>query len=463
MSAFIFLMITIAKPMSKSTLNDITIEKLITGGNGLGRTDAGMVVQVPFVIPGEKVRVREVKRHPQFMVGDVQEILIASPCRVESHCPLFGRCGGCHLQHISYDEQVSLKEQILADNLIRAGAISAGELATILAAPVLSPAPFGYRLRVRLQVDRDRRIIGFYLGQSHTVEPVSYCPIARAEINNILVGLEASQNMIALLDYTDAVEIDISPETDDALLIIHFRRKPRPLDLSRAKQIVQEIESVRCLFFRVEGHGMVGPVPDSETEPLIAFSFPAEVSGSKSLLLTCEPGGFSQVNQWQNEALVRILLDLADVTSGQKVLDLFCGMGNFSLPLALFAEHVLGMDVQRSAIRSAKRNMELNQLSNCTFIKNAAAAGLDELNKQGKLFDLVLLDPPRQGCVDVIPGLLAMRPRKIIYISCDPATLARDIAQLTAHSYKIRQVRLVDMFPQTHHLESISLLERQAD
>jgi 23S rRNA (uracil1939-C5)-methyltransferase len=192
---------------------------------------------------------------------------------------------------------------------------------------------------------------------------------------------------------------------------------------------------------------------------MIRLTLPAG-KGQEPVSLAVEPGGFYQVNQEQNEQLITLLLDWAAVGREQRVLDLFCGVGNFSLPLARKASQVTGMDLQGSAIRSAKRNASLNMLDNVDFTKMDAAAGARFLAGQGEHFDLLLLDPPRTGCREVLPQVAALAPETIIYISCDPATLARDLGDLLALGYGIKKMRLFDMFPQTSHLETMVLLSR---
>jgi 23S rRNA (uracil1939-C5)-methyltransferase len=176
--------------------------------------------------------------------------------------------------------------------------------------------------------------------------------------------------------------------------------------------------------------------------------------------MTIEPGGFCQVNGGQNENLIALVLEWAKVDAGHKVLDLFCGMGNFSLPIARHAASVVGMDLQRSAIRSAERNAKINGMVNCTFSQHAAREGAEHLVHGGEKFDLVLLDPPRQGCAEVIPLLTEFGAAQIIYISCDPATLCRDLLLLEQEGYAVEKMKMVDMFPQTHHLETIVSLRR---
>lgn len=447
--------------MSHNSTNTIIIEKLITGGYGLGRLENGLVVHVPFVIPGEKVRIQPIKKHKKYIVAGVLEIIEPSPVRVIPPCRYFGTCGGCNLQHISYDAQVGFKAQILEEILSRSGVLSEDTDKSVLGTPIASPAYLNYRMRVRLHVDNKKKVMGFYQFHTHKITPVDRCLIANKELNKLLDNLYAHKGFLNLLKITDSVELYVSPEDKAVTLHLSLMRSPRPRDKTYADEVCKSISTIKGLFFSAPGIKNDGPYTGGKdsAEPFIQFVFPEDVVGRK-ISLAHEVGGFSQVNQFQNENLVRLLLGWADLTDKQRVLDLYCGMGNFSLPIAVHAGEVVGMDIQRSSIRSAKYNATRNGLLNCVFLQKSAEEGIRDVVRRGERFDLVLLDPPRQGCAEVIPHLVESNIKKIIYISCDPATLARDLKKLMAASYTLRKVRMVDMFPQTHHMETISLLER---
>jgi 23S rRNA (uracil1939-C5)-methyltransferase len=447
--------------MSHNATHTIIIEKLITGGYGLGRLDNGMVVHVPFVLPGEKVRIQPIKKHAKYIVAEVLEILEPSSERVMAPCRFFGTCGGCNLQHISYEAQVLFKRQILEEILSRAGVLSEDTVQSVSGKPIASPDSFNYRMRIRLHVDQKRKGMGFYQFHTHKITAVDRCSIARQEINDLLDDLYAHADFLNLLKNTDSVELYGSPGDNSVTLLLNLTRGPRPRDKVYADELCNAIPTVKGLFFAAPGITNDGPYTGDKVgvEPFVQLILPENVVG-KRIILTHEVGGFSQVNQLQNENLIQLLLAWADLSGNERILDLFCGMGNFSLPLANIAGEVVGMDLQRSAIRSAKRNAALNGIMNCTFINMSAEDGIKNICARKENFDLVLLDPPRQGCAEVIPYLAGSKIKKILYISCDPATLARDLKKLLAASYIVRKVRMVDMFPQTHHMETITLLER---
>ena len=437
---------------------EVAIEKLVTGALGLGRLPDGLVVLVPHVLPGEVVWVRPVRKKKTWIEARLDRVLEGSSARIDPPCPLYGHCGGCALQHVRYEDQPRLKSAILKDQVLRAGLFDADEIISILSTPLASPLAFNYRQRIRLRIN-DRGECGFSRFRSHDIVPVQQCLLARPLINEVLGSLRQSSGCRHLLDLSSELELQFNPERENIFCIFHFSRKPRPGDIKAARETAESLIDAGAVLLAVSGQGTFPFYSkDGDKHPLPGLLL--NMDESRLLRLGFEPGAFCQVNLEQNERLVKLLLDWADVRKTDQVLDLFCGMGNFSLPLAAKAGHVLGMDLQRSAIRSARRNAEDAGIDNCDFERLAAVEGARRLAEAGQRFDLVLLDPPRQGCLDVIPHVISLGVRTIITVSCDPATLCRDLALLCQNGFHIRKMKMVDMFPQTHHLETIALLER---
>lgn len=446
--------------MSQTNRHTITIDKVVTGGHGLARLASGLVVLVPFVLPGERVVVRVERERKGFAQASLLEVLFPSPHRVAPPCPHFQLCGGCHLQHGDYPAQLAIKEAILADLLGPDFAHGAAE-GEALRDPILaSPAPWHYRQRIRLQVD-DRGRLGFFATRSHAVVEVGACPLAKEALNSVLAELRGLAAFRVLTSHAVAVELLLNPLAGTVVVIVHLARKPRAADQQAAAAVAEGIGLVQSVWLAGEGFAASGPHgrAGGADEDRIAFTLPKELGG-RELLLRLEAGGFCQVNLEQNEGLVRQLLSWARIGPDDAVLDLFCGMGNFSLPLALSARQVVGTDLQRSSIRAAQGNAGDNQLHNCRFLRAEALAAVRELQKAKERFDLILLDPPRSGCRELIAHLPDLGAERLIYISCDPATLVRDLKGLQGAGFVLRKIRGVDMFPQTAHLEAIALMVR---
>lgn len=443
----------------------VVIEKVLFGGEGLARLPDGLVVMVPHVLPGERVEVEEVARKKSFVQARLLAVLEPSSKRVEPQCPHFPQCGGCQLHHARYDLQTEIKKEFLGEILAR-------NYDTLAATDyvheefIASDTLVGYRQRVRLQVD-DRGRLGFFGARSHTVAEIGTCLLAIPQINDVLQEIRRYDEVLELLLHAQEVELVFSPLDEMVIVVVELTRMPRAADQRAASLITGRIGKVKSTWLKPKEGALTGPFGVSGTEreefdaERVLLSLPQSIVGH-SINFCLEPVGFCQVNILQNEKLIRLMLDWAGDLRESRVLDLFCGMGNFSLPLAYAAQEVFGTDVQRSAIRCAKLNARHNKIANCHFSREDALEAARVLAQDKKIFDLVLLDPPRQGCKEIIPYLNTICRSRLIYISCDPATLIRDLCSLHAVGFKLKRICGLDMFPQTYHLETIALLEKVA-
>ncbi|MDH4322485.1 MAG: methyltransferase domain-containing protein, partial [Desulfobulbaceae bacterium] len=359
--------------MTAAKQETVTIEKLVIGGRGLARLADGLVVLVDGVLPGERVLVRPLRKRGGYVEGELVELLAPSPLRVTPPCPHFWACGGCDLQHAEPASQVGFKEEILRDHLWRGPLFDADSLAAVWRAPLPSPWLFHYRQRIRLQIGNDfAPTVGFHRRRSHTLEPVASCMLAREEINAVLGQIDGCKPMAQLLGYGSELELLFSPADRDVVLLLHFGRKPRPADIKAAEGAVAAL-GARALLFNVDGFGLFGPVGNGRADDvLLRFALPGLGRDNANLVLTVEPGGFCQVNPEQNLNLIGQMLAWIGEGRPQRTLDCHCGIGNFSIPLAVIAGQVTGCDLQGAAIRSARRNAELNGIENCRFEKRAA-------------------------------------------------------------------------------------------
>ncbi len=430
----------------------VKIEKLVAGGRGLARLDDGMVALIPNVIPGELVEITPVKKHKKLMEADLVRVIEPSPHRVEPQCRHYNSCGGCDLQHIEYGRQVEYKNDILSEQLVRSKVFSADQLARI-EAPLPAPFPFNYRQRVRYHVSDGE--YGFFRHHSHELKPVDSCPLAHPALNDVLDTLSDNTNFLSLLTDTKEFELQLSPVDKEIIIVFHRSRKTRKAEIKKARILITETK-LNAVLVKIPGQALQTFTEEGQGPARISFKYP--LAQTKELAMQLEAGGFCQVNLDQNLQLIDHLLAWVSASQNDSVLDLFCGMGNFSIPLATMAGKVMGMDLQRSAIRSAKKNASINKLDNCTFAQSYSVKGIKELAGSDHSFGLLLLDPPRSGCAEVIPHIPSLKPDRIIYISCDPATLCRDLTNLQQKGYLVDKVKMFDMFPQTHHMETMVLL-----
>lgn len=433
----------------------VRIESLAFGGAGFGRLE-GKACFVPFTAPGDLVRVGITVDKPSYLECEALEIVEPSPGRTLAPCPVFGICGGCSWQHLRYDVQVEAKERIFADTLWRFGRIEQDAIAPLVAAD----QSYDYRCRVQFKVrwSGGRLHVGFYRRGSHYVIDVpDECAICDPTINRTLRQLR-----LVLPDFPEPdriPQVDVATGEDgQTLLVIHYIGS----DPGRAGDFFR---SIRPNFATVAGiHLQCGRkdsiIPVWGTDSL-SYTVPRWDAPASPLSLYFRRGGFSQVNYRQNRILVSDALKLAGVAKGERVLDLFCGNGNFSLPLASSGAYVVGVEDFGPSIEDARRNADINGISEVEFICSDAVGETRRLRMSGERFDAVILDPPRTGARDVVGEVAMLAPERIVYVSCDPPTLARDLGLLRKAGYRVASSHGVDMFPQTYHIESVTLLVRR--
>ncbi len=419
----------------------LEIQKIITGGRGLARLKNSMVAMVPHVLPGELVEVEETKRNRGYVEARALRIIRSSPDRRSPPCEQFGRCGGCHLQHATYAAQLAAKEGIVREMLARAGLEPARGMNPILAAP----QTMHYRHKLRLHMGQNGGI-GFHRARSNALVPVSCCLLACGPINDALARLAAMD----LGDSFREIELTCSPVDQGVAAVFSLKKKRGQVAEQQLARIREQCGLVGLALRRGRAIESVGDWFKLRQD----FS----VSGQK-YALTWDCRSFFQVNPTQNEQLVRLVLQLAGKVANCRVLDLYCGMGNFSIPLALAGAEVHGVEVNPHAIRAAVANAELAGLADRVRFTPMPVEKFIRTAMQTRP-GLVLIDPPRQGLGRAAGRIAGLGAARIVYISCDPATLIRDLREMTAHGYSLARLRTVDMFPQTSHVESVALLEK---
>jgi 23S rRNA (uracil1939-C5)-methyltransferase len=429
------------------------IDKLAFGGNGVCRIN-GKVCFVPFSCPGDEVRLAITSEKRSYCVARIVELMVPSPFRVTPPCPVFGRCGGCSWQHVEYGQQLLAKQQILAETLWR-GARVASECVR----PVLpSPVQYGYRSRVQLKLhaSKDSLRIGFFRSNSHLVEDVGTgCAIALPVINTTLAALRVVLASFPDISAIPQISIDCAEQGIIAVVTYNGRDKSAAAAFFRERRA--DLAPLTGVFLNT-GHKALQKLYGDDH---LAYTLPAASPEANECQLSYQPGGFAQVNRGQNRAMLGLVRQLACFQGSERVLDLYCGNGNFSLPIAGEAATVTGIEEYALSIAAAEANRAVNGITNAEFICADAAAGLIQLSAGGRRFDTVILDPPRTGAAEAVPDLCRLNPARIIYVSCDPNTLARDCGLLADSGYHVRECLPLDMFPQTYHLESVTLLQKQ--
>jgi 23S rRNA (uracil1939-C5)-methyltransferase len=391
-------------PQSERASVEVLIERIVPGGAGLAHAE-GRTVFVGLAAPGDKLRVRIEQTRGHIAFASIIEILEPAPSRVEPPCPYFGRCGGCDFQQLSYEAQLEAKVSIIRDCLRRIARIEPPEDIPITA----SPSQWHYRARAQWQYDPLRTRLGYFERGSHRVCDVLECPVITSPLQEELSRLRTEMLKGTL---PEAAEFQAVAGDEGASLT-------PSLGPNAAREVSLTIGDFH-------------------------YRFSAE--------------GFFQINHELLPALIDAAL--ADST-GERALDLYCGVGLFTLPLAQRFAHVTGVEASPAALRFARNNLEDAHFSNVVFECSKVSDWLRTNASQSAPVDLLLLDPPRAGAEeDTINNIITLNPRRISYVSCDPATLARDLKYLIEAGYRLDSTAAFDMFPQTHHVETVAHLSR---
>jgi 23S rRNA (uracil1939-C5)-methyltransferase len=406
---------------------DILLTTLAYGGDAMGRLEDGRAVFVPFGLPGERVRVRLAEEKRGFARGELVEILEASPYRIIPRCKHFGTCGGCHYQILPYEEQLRAKREILRDQLTRIGRIENPPVQDTVA----SPNPWNYRNHVQFHVTEEGKLgyVGSGTSFAKGIIPITECHLPEESINSLWPQLEFEAD-------TNIERVSLRAGRNDDLMLVLESDSPESPEL--------EIEAEISVAHVFEENAVVIAGIDHIMLPVLERDF--RVSATS----------FFQVNTVMAEKMVQHLLAYLPVSLTTTLLDVYCGVGLFSAFLASKCERVIGIESSPSA--SEDFSFNLDEFDNVELYEGLAEEVIPYLKAKP---EIVLVDPPRAGLEKrVVDGILELSPQVIAYVSCDPSTLARDSKRLIEGGYKLKQVTPFDLFPQTYHIESISIFER---
>ncbi|MEA4854278.1 MAG: 23S rRNA (uracil(1939)-C(5))-methyltransferase RlmD [Christensenella sp.] len=447
--------------MKKNDTIELSIDDLGTDGQGIGRYE-GMAVFVPGALPGETVRAHVITLKKNYAVGKLEEILTASPMRVKPPCHVFGKCGGCTLQHLSYAGQLSYKHSVVENCLSRIGGLSI---------PVNFPLPARTEYRYRnkaafpLQQNGDSVNVGFYANHSHRVIDVDDCKIQPSSYQIILSQLRVwiVKNNVSIYNeqtHTGLLRHIVLRENKngDVMLVLCINGEDIPRRshlLTLFEFVLPQVKSIMLNINTKKTNAILGDRSvciygqDHIFETLCGLEF------------KIGPQTFLQVNSAQTEALYRTLMKSLRLTKSDTVLDLYCGAGTISLLAAQEAGKVFGIEIVPQAVEDARFNARLNHIDNAEFLVGDAAALLPGLLKSHGTPNAVIVDPPRKGLEESIIHLIASSGiPKVGYVSCNPSTLARDLKLFTELGYQPGAVQPVDMFPQTTHVETVVLMSK---
>ncbi|MBS4168900.1 23S rRNA (uracil-C(5))-methyltransferase RlmCD [Parachlamydia sp. AcF125] len=433
---------------------DLFIRSLGSYGEGVGSYE-GLTFFIEGALPKETVRVQITELKKNYGRGKLLKVLHSSPDRLQPRCPIFNQCGGCQVMHLSYPKQLEMKQQIVRNALERIGHLKNVEVDPC----VSSPYELGYRNKIQLPVilKPNGVTVGLYARNSHTVIPVDHCLIHCGQGETVYQAITQLLKQAPIAPYDEKTGqgilrhllIKSALKTSESLVILVTSPEKSPALQTLADEIMQACPQVKGVVQNIN-RKRDNVILGAEWQTLAGKPYIQEIICNRYFHIS--PSAFFQVNPAQAEAIYQHVLSLANLDKTKTFLDAFCGVGTMTLIAAEHAKECIGIECVPQAIEDAVANAQLNQISNVTFYCDQAESKIQSL----KALDVVFLNPPRKGCEEsLLDRLKTVKPETILYMSCDPATLARDLKILVKHGYRIEQVTPFDMFPQTAHVECV--------
>ncbi|WP_432665888.1 23S rRNA (uracil(1939)-C(5))-methyltransferase RlmD [Wukongibacter baidiensis] len=443
-----------------------TIEIIDTGesGEGIGKID-GFTVFVDGGIPEDKIEIKATKVKKSYALGKIIEIKEKSPYRVTPACPVAEECGGCQIQNIDYSKQLEMKRKKVESSIERIG-----KLEGILVHDTLGmDTPFNYRNKAQFPIGKEKgkALIGFYKKGTHNIVDIDGCKIQH-DINNRIIRIFKAfidNNKISIYDEKTGngllrhILTRVSYTSDDLMVVVITNGTKLPFKDEIINELTKEIPQIKSIVQNINTK-KTNVILGRECKTLYGQDKIVDYIGD--LKFEISPLSFFQVNSFQTKVLYDKTLEYAGLSGNETVFDIYCGIGSISLFLAQKAKKVYGIEVIDAAIKDAKKNSELNSMDNTEFFVGKAEEVVPKLYKEGLKADVVVVDPPRKGCDRVVLETIAMmEPERVVYVSCKPSTLARDLKILDELGYKTEEIQPVDMFPHTTHVETIVRIQRK--
>jgi 23S rRNA (uracil1939-C5)-methyltransferase len=444
-------------PVSLEEKYEILINNVSHQGEGIGRVE-NFAVFVPGAIKGEKIEVKITEIRKNFARGELEKIILPSLNRVKPPCSVFNLCGGCHLQHINYKKQLEMKKEIVENVLSRIGNQNIDVM------PIIGmEIPWRYRNKGHFHLARENENItlGFYQSKSHDLVPVSQCLLFSQNINSLIKYLEKelTRQKITIYNHkTDkgnfrGIVLRESKYTGEIMIIFITREEKWGLDQSFLDNLITAFPQVVSICQNINKNPKMA-LFGKDFRILKGKTFIEDHIDSFKFKIS--PSSFFQVNVLQTEILYKKILEYANLSGKETVIDSYSGTGTISIYLAGKAKKVYGLELQKGAVRDAWANGELNNLSNLKFFSGKAESWLYKWIQRDEKAEVIVIDPPRRGCSrEVLKNIIKIKPEQILYVSCDMPTLARDIKYITQNGYNIEEVQPIDMFPHTSHIECL--------
>ncbi|WP_194757220.1 23S rRNA (uracil(1939)-C(5))-methyltransferase RlmD [Aliidiomarina indica] len=452
----------VSAPTKSNAGNGLVIERMSHEGRGIAHDQQGKTIFVEGALPGETVTAQITQSRSRYNEAHVIQVLKPATERVEPRCQHAHECGGCSMQHASHSAQIAHKQQVIKEHFYPLSTKHALDMDS-LQAPALVATPFSYRRKARLSVTKTKSqglVVGFRARGSKQIISIQECPILTERLQPLVPAL---QGFVPQLDGSaDLGHIEFIDTETTAQVIIRIMKPLSTHDRELWRQFAQQhhVQIMFAISGKDSDAGLLyEPLQQGDILPM---SYTLAVN-KKDTLLQFQPGDFLQVNAQVNQAMVAQALAWLGLKQDENVLDLFCGFGNFTLPMAARCHSVLGVEGSRSQVEQANRNLALNSVANVRFTSADLNQPLHKFSWAANSFDVVVLDPPRAGAEYVCQHVSKLKPKRILYVSCDPATLARDSEILLSHGYRLQRWGMLDMFPQTAHMETMALFVPASD
>lgn len=428
----------------------LTISSLNHEGRGVARREDGKTIFVDGAITGEVVQYSIYRKKDSFEMAQITKIIRPSFMRVKPHCPHFGVCGGCSLQHIEPGAQIAAKQRVLEDNLVHIGKVQPASIMS----PIHGPA-WGYRTRARLSVRLVEKkggvLVGFHERRNSFIADMTSCAVLPQRISALIPLLREFVMRLTIRAQLPQIEV-VATDVVDVLVIRHMVPIPPEDEI-----LLREFADLHHIQWWTQSKGPDTIKPFYPLDaPALSYSLP-----EFNLVMPFQPSEFTQINTDVNPILMRRAMQLLDPQPNERIVDMFCGLGNFTLPIARHAKMVVGIEGSKELVARAYQNATFNSISNAEFmVENLFEITTERMQALGH-FDKMLIDPPRDGAYALVQALDEHAPKRIVYVSCNPATLARD-ADVLVHEkgYQLKSAGIANMFPHTAHVESIAWFEK---